>query len=62
MWTLFHMAFTLHEDPKTKREEWHLSAEGLMIVFRVIENPDLMAFYRELSALSRIRNRTRWMD
>ena len=62
MWSLFHMAFSKWEDPKTKREDWRLSVEGLMLAFRVVESPELMAFYRELSMLSLIRNRTRWMD
>jgi len=62
MWALFHMAFHRWEDPKTKREEWRLSTEGLMVAFRVIENPDLLAFYRDICALSSIRNRTAWME
>lgn len=62
MWSLFHMAFMRWEDPKTKREEWKLSIEGLMLVFRVVESPTLLELYREFSQLSQIRNRTFWMD
>lgn len=62
MWSLFHMAFLKYEDPKTKSEDWRLSIEGLMLVFRVVENPALFELYREFSQLSQIRNRTMWME
>lgn len=62
MWSLFHTAFVCVEDPKTKREEWRLSIEGLMLVFRLVENPALFELYREFAQLVRIRNRSHWLE
>ncbi len=62
MWSLFHTAFYEWEDPKTKRRDWRLSAEGIMLVFKLVESPVLMELYREFAALSRIRNRSFWLD
>jgi len=58
MWSLFHLAYQLWTDPKTKREQYQLSVEGMMLVLKVTEDPANMALFREIVALARVRNRT----